>query len=355
MIEYTEEEKNLIILSSFEELTYSAKQSVLSALESFTHDFKQSEKFPIKSCRDGVYNKVKDSFYDPSYRERIFSQLDERGVECVTLASSDYPLLLKQIDTPPLTLFVKGKRELLNGKLFSVVGSRRTSVFAIEKCKMFASELSQCFTIVTGCAYGADTAALEGAKEGAISVLAFGFDYAGKVSNAHIIQNTVETGLAISEYFPTVAPQKHYFPVRNRIIAGISEGTLIVSAGMKSGALITADYATDYGRDVFAFPYNLGVSSGEGCNNLIKKGANLVQNPLDIISFYGLDFKPPGRKSLSGDESRIYQMIKDAGEAFVPALAENLGVPPYKLIPVLSSLEIKGLVVRLGGNRYAAV
>lgn len=349
---YTEEEKNLIILSSFEELTYAAKQSVLSALESFTPE---SQNFSIKIRRDGVYNKVRESFYDPAYREKVFSQLSARGVECVTIASPDYPQLLKQAETPPLTLFIKGRRELLRRRLFAIVGSRHTSAYGMEQCRRFSRELSQSFTVVTGCACGADTAALEGAEGGAVSVLAFGFDYADKVSNANVIKRTADTGLIVSEYFPTVSPQKHYFPVRNRIIAGLTEGTLVVSAGAKSGALITADYAADYGREIFAFPYNIGVSSGEGCNALIKKGANLVQNPLDILAAFGLDLKPLPRAALTAEEQRLYNLIKESGEAFVPALAEAVGVPPYKLIPVLSSLEIKGLVVRLGGNRYSAI
>ena len=352
---YTEEEKNLIILSSFEELSLTTKQSVLSALQSFTPDFTEIDRFPIKSASDGVYNKVRKDFYDPAYRQNVFEQLESRGVECVTLASADYPEQLKQIDNPPLTLFVKGNRRLLKGKLFSIVGSRHTAPYALEQCKKFSKELSEYFTIVSGCACGADTAALEVAQRGAISVLAYGFDCIGKVSNSQLIQKIEHTGLIISEYFPTVQPQKYYFPVRNRIIAGLSKGTLIVSAGNKSGALITADYTTEYNRELFVFPYNIGVSSGEGCNTLIKKGANLVQNPLDIFLAFGLDLKPRKEKILSAEEEKVYSLIKDAGEIFIPLLAEKLGAEPYKLIPVLSLLEIKGLIVRLGGNRYSIV
>lgn len=355
MEKYTEEEKNLIVLSSFEELTYASKQNVLTALESFMPEDEQNGNLPIKSLRGGVYNKVRDKFYDPVYRQRVFQILEERGVECVTIASDGYPPLLKQIESAPLTLFLKGRKELLKSRMFAIVGSRRSIPYATEECKKFSSELSRYFTIVTGCACGADTAALEGAENGAISVLAFGHDYTTKISNFQIINKTEKTGLLISEYFPTVAPQKHYFPVRNRIIAGLSEGTLVVSAGEKSGALITAGYAADYGREVFALPYNLEVNSGKGCNALIKKGANLVQNTLDILNLFGLDLKPLPRENLTEEQQKLYCMIKDAGEAFVPALAQSLGVQPYKLIPVLSALEIKGLVIRLGGNRYSAI
>lgn len=351
---YTEEEQNLIILSSLN-IPLGAKKSVLSALKSFTSDFAQCENFLIKNGYDGVYNKVKDCFYSSSYRDSVLEQLEKRDVECLTLASAGYPEYLKNTDEPPPVLFLKGRKELLSEKLFSIVGSRRTAPYALEQCKKFSSELSEHFGIVSGSAEGADTAALEGASDKAISVLAFGFDCIGQVTNSRLIEKIEKTGLIVSEYFPTVKLKKYNFPVRNRLIAGLSLGTLVVSAAKKSGALITADYAVEYNRELFAFPYNLGIVSGEGCNALIKKGAALVQNPLDILGAFGLDLKPRPKQTLSDEESKVYSLIKETGEAFVPSLAQKLGVPPYKLITVLSSLEIKGLICRLGGNRYSAV
>ena len=135
MEKYTEEEKNLIVLSSFEELTYASKQNVLTALESFMPEDEQNGNLPIKSLRGGVYNKVRDKFYDPVYRQRVFQILEERGVECVTIASDGYPPLLKQIESAPLTLFLKGRKELLKSRMFAIVGSRRSTPYATEECK----------------------------------------------------------------------------------------------------------------------------------------------------------------------------------------------------------------------------
>lgn len=351
---YTDAEQNLIVLSAIAEMNYNEKYSSLSALMSYTPDFTACENLLIKRSGIGVYNKVREKFNDPAFRKKIFDGLEKRGVECVTYASDDYPELLKHIPTPPIVLYLKGKRELLRRRSLSIVGSRRTTPNSLAQCKRFANELSEHFLIVSGSAQGADSAALEGAKGLAVSVIAFGFDHLNPQSSPQL-QAVAQNGLFISEYYPTVAPQSFLFRYRNRIIAGLSAGTLVVSAGDKSGALITANFAADFGREVFAFPYNIGVSSGEGCNNLIKQGANLCQNPLDILSAFGLDLKSSFVVTLSDDEKEVYALIKETGEIFLPTLSQNMGVPSYKLIPILSSLEIKGLICRLGGNRYSVI
>ena len=163
-------------------------------------------------------------------------------------------------------------------------------------------------------------------------------------------------GLIITEYPPEVGPKPYHFPVRNRIIAGLSKGTLVVSADKTSGALITADYAADYGRDVFAFPYSIGAFSGAGCNALIKKGAFLAENILDIFGVYSLDFNTPAQTDpLSEDENAVYVAVKSLGDAFLPDVAETLGKPLYEVRSIICALEIKKKVAALGGNRYSAI
>lgn len=350
---YSEDEQNLIALAAMDGMTYNERYSALSALMSFTPDFSSCKNSLIKRRDIGVYNKIRESFYDDSFREKVFTELEKRGVECVTYASEDYPELLKHIPEPPIVLFCRGRRQLLKTRCFSVVGSRRTATNILAVCKRFATELSEHFTIVSGSAQGADSAALEGAAGRAISVIAHGFDYIP--GSSAIIKKVESGGLLISEYYPTVAPQNFLYHERNRVIAGLSEGTLIVSAGQKSGALITASHAANYGREVFAFPYNIGVSSGEGCNNLIKEGATLCRDTLDILTCFGLDFNPLPSSALSDDEQAVLGHIKENGDCFLPEMSRVLGIPPYKLLPLLSALEIKGLVCRLGGNRYGII
>lgn len=354
---YTDDEINLITLCSFEELSDAQRRALLSDLTSSKPDFLKYEKSLIKTLSDGVYNRVKTNFYDGAYRAQVLSGLEKAGVSCVTYFSNGYPQSLKSIDTPPQVLYCKGNLSLLNTECFSVVGSRRTLPQILKLCRNTAKELTRHFTVVSGIADGADAAALEGALESGkvISVLAYGFNYFYPAENKPLIERVAKCGLLITEYPPETAPQKYLFPARNRIIAGLSKGTLVVSAGKKSGALITARSAMEYGRELFAYPYTVGTASGEGCNSLLKNGATPVENTLDIFDYFGLDFKPQAAAELSEEEKILLEAIREAGEAFIPELAEKLNTQPFKLIPTISKLEIKGLVVRLGGNRFTAI
>ncbi|MBO5328421.1 MAG: DNA-processing protein DprA [Clostridia bacterium] len=354
---YSKEELNLILLDSFEKLSYKNKYELLSAFSTFTPDWKKSEQNLIKTLSLGVYNKIREDFSNPEYLLGVLQEYERLQIECVTYFSSDYPEELKHTPAPPIVLYCKGNTALLSQRKFAVVGSRRTPPYAEKACRKITQELSANFVVVTGIADGADTAALESALESgtAICVLAHGFNYVYPAVNKPLLQRVVNEGLVISEHLPQIAPRNYLFPVRNRIIAGLSEGTLIVSAAKKSGALITANYAMEYGKEVFAFPYNVGVTYGEGCNALIKKGANLCENILDIASVFGLDLKTRKKVSLSTEESKVLKVIKSTGSAHINEIALALNLQTYELFVPLSSLEIKGLIVRMGGNRFGAV
>lgn len=354
---YTKEETNLIILSSFTRLTYSQKRLLLNDLTCATPDFAKCRQNLIKSLSDGVYNKIKADYFDGAYGERVLKELDKRGIVCVTYFSKNYPECLKLIPAPPIVLYCKGNLNLLISRKFAVVGSRKTLPNVLKDCKKVAGELTQHFTVVTGMADGADACAIEGALESGkvISVLANGFDYVYPAMNANLVKKVESSGLLITEYAPEVAPVSYNFPIRNRIIAGLSEGVLIVSAGRKSGALITAEFAEEYGKEVFAFPYGIGIASGAGCNYIIKNYATLAENTLDIFKSFGLDFKPQEKVALSAEELRVVKLLKECGELTVTQIAEKLGTLPFRLIPTLSLLEIKREVIRLGGNRYTAL
>lgn len=353
----TQQEKNVIILDSFQKLSYKTKCELLSGADGGAPRFKKYGQNLIKTLGEGVYNKIRESFSNADYARRLFSSYEEEGITPVTYLSERYPEQLKNTPAPPLVLYCKGDVSLLKKRLFGVVGSRRTTANALVSCKRIVEELCGPFTVVTGIADGADTAVVQTALErgGAVCVLAHGFHHVYPAINKRLLDAVYAGGLAVTECLPEVQPKKYLFPARNRIIAGLSEGVLVVSAGKKSGALITAQYAYDYGREIFAFPYNINVTSGAGCNALIKKGAYLTENILDIAAVFGLDLNTQNSVTLSGEEKILLDEIRAAGDVHISVLCTLLGKQPYELLPLLSSLEVKKLIARLGGNRYSAV
>ena len=354
---YDQREINLITFCALDGITYNCKYALCTELQKDKPDLKKFESGLIKSLSPGVYNKLKAQYLDPGFRTSVLEGLDKKGITCVTRCSENYPRLLLQTADPPLVLYCKGDISLLKTKCFAVVGSRRCPQKTVADAKKISGELAQVFTVVSGIAEGGDTAAVEGAlnKGKVICVLAYGFDHVYPAMNAQLIKRVEKEGLLITEYPPEVAPKSYQFPVRNRIIAGMSLGTLVVSAAKKSGALITTDIAQQYDREVFAFPHSIGAFAGEGCNALIKEGAHLTENILDILSVFGLDLTLPKEEGLQGDELAVYNYLCEEGETFLPLLAEKLGKQVYQLLVVISKLELKGKVLRLGGNVFSAI
>ena len=201
-----------------------------------------------------------------------------------------------------------------------------------------------------------NSAAIRGALESGklISVLAHGFDHVYPECNRDLLSKIMEKGLAVTEYPPAVAPQKYNFPFRNRIIAGLADGVLVVSGGLKSGTRHTARYAFEYARDVFAFPYGIGVAAGEGCNDIIKNGGKLVENLVDITASFGIHLTETEEIGLSSQEENLLEILR-GGEKHISELAVLSGKKPYELQPLLVSLEMKNRIADCGGNRYCAV
>ncbi len=355
---YTKEETDVIVLSSLNELSYNLKRALLSDFESTAPDFAANENLLIKTLSRGVYNKVKAKFSDVNYRREVLASLEAKKIVCVTYFSEYYPENLKTIDAPPVILYCKGDVSLLKTECFSIVGSRATPAKKLADCAEIAGGLSKAFTVVSGIADGADARALQGALDAGgkvISVLAGGFDKIYPAFNANLVEKIYCKGLVITEYPPEVPTKSYHFHIRNRIIAALGTGTLVVSAGRKSGALITASYAYEFGRDLFAIPDYPDSPSGAGCNFLIKKGAALVENILDIFDFYGLDFKASEKKPMTDAELSVYEAVKQSGEDSAARIADRLDKPLYEVLAVLTMLEMKKLIVRLGGNMFKAV
>ena len=333
---YTQEERLIVWLNFCTQLDYREKVAQLR-----------------KAVKEGTV----ESKEQKEETDKFVALLDSKNYFAVTLASSDYPEALKAIDEPPLVLLGAGNRELLKKRKFCIVGSRSTPSWAEELTKRISEDLSEHFVIVTGLAEGGDRAAIEGALKSGnlISVLPCGLDECYPASHFSLKERIKGSGLLLSEYPLNEKARTYSFHARNRILAGLSEGVLVVSAGERSGTSITAGRALDYGRDVFALPYNVGVKQGEGCNALLKKGASLVTGSGDILSSYGFEKKAKAQIKLSEEEQKVLEVLQEAGELHTAVIAERTGLKIYEATAALSSLEMKNLAVKAGGHRYSAL
>ena len=355
---YDKEEKSLIWLDSFH-LEYTKKLQIYhlhNSLYSVILNFNEFKHAITKIVGEDIANRMQQSLSSKVYLQQLLESYQVQNLTCLTLKSANYPVELLQIDRPPFVLYCKGNLKLLSNRKFSIVGSRRTLPNILKLTHEFSKSLATVFTIVTGIADGADTQAVEGAMEhkNCIVVLAFGFKYCTPECNKFLLDKVYKEGLVLSEYPPNVAPKSYYYPERNRLLAGLSEGVLIVSAGQKSGTKITANYAYQYGKSLFAFPYSIGISSGIGCNALIQQFATLCTKVLDITEAFGVNINKAIEVVLNEVERQILAIIQN-GDTHIMQISAKTGLASFEIAPILTVLELKKLIASCGGNRYIAL
>lgn len=293
----------------------------------------------------------------------------QKGVRIVTMTDPDYPALLLQIPDPPPFLYVRGTLEP-RAKAVAVVGSRIATGYGLTMAARLSAQLAACgVTVVSGMARGIDTAAHEGALQSGgrtVAVLGSGLETVYPVENRGLFQSIVRNGAVVSEFPMLTKPEPHNFPIRNRIISGMSYGTVIVEASKKSGSLITARLAAEQNREVFAVPGSVQSFKSGGTHTLIKQGAKLVENAQDILeeiagAFFE-DVRPSDRRPAADKASPAVT----AEEAIVcgalgpyPVHIDDLGrklcLPPGKLASILLRLELGGIVAQSPGNFFALV
>ena len=288
--------------------------------------------------------------------------MKENGIKVYTIHESEYPENLKNIYDPPPVLYVKGELIPEDALSVGIVGSRKASDYGLKAAQKIAFRLSEMgITIVSGMALGIDSAAHRGAlkaKGRTIAVCGSGLKYVYPITNYNLSQEIINSGALISEYlFDTVA-YPNQFPARNRIISGMSLGIIVVEAGEKSGSLITADFALEQGREVFAVPGNISSPNSKGTNELIKSGAKLVSKIEDIIEELNLNiiFKEKSivennnnNMDISIEERLILSLLGKTG-ADKDEIAVATSLPPGKVMAALTKLEIKGAIQQIGGN-----
>ncbi len=293
----------------------------------------------------------------------MIARCADSGVRLLCPDDPAWPALLDACDDAPLVLFVRGDANALgHARLLAVVGARRASHEGRLLTRRWSRALAQSgVTIVSGMAMGIDAAAHGGAldAEGAtIAVLGCGLLADFSPLQQRQIEAIAGHGCIISELPPDAPPKASHFPRRNRIIAGLTPGTLVMEAELRSGSLITARRALEYGREVMAVPGPVSGGLHAGCHQLIRDGAHLVESPEDVLRAMGWPDTPAATASQAvqahaGDarESALLDFLR-AGPAHPDAIAEACGLTLPELSPILLALEMRGAIERLPGNRY---
>ena len=271
-----------------------------------------------------------------------------------------YPALLKEIRDYPKELYYIGDPKLLEEKCVSIVGSRKTNQYGRSTAYSFGKALGQRgITEVSGMAVGIDTCAHEGAlqeKGNTAAVLACGLDLCYPPRNRELKGKIESAGIVLSEYPPGTAAQRYYFPQRNRIISGLSPLTVVVQAGNRSGALITAELAADQGRDVGAVPGNIDSEYNLGSNKLLREGAFALTGVQDLLEASSVSVlsEPEAERMLSDEEKQLYFLLCSHGEMSLDQLAFYLKKPVNEVGSLAIVMEMKGIVFSAMGKVFIA-
>ena len=272
-----------------------------------------------------------------------------------TLARADaaFPPLLAELYDPPSRLFLRGARaELLAGPAVAVVGARSCSPYGAQVARTVARELAAAgVVVVSGLARGIDGEAHRGAleAEGAtVAVLGCGIDRDYPGAHRDLARRIAETGLVVSEYPPGTEPAPWRFPERNRLIAGLALATVVVEARARSGALITADFALELGREVFAVPGEITAALSAGTNHLLRQGAAPLLAAEDVLAALGLERRPLARPSLSGALAELYALLSE-GARTIDELVRSSGKTSAEVAAALVELELEGVVTGADG------
>lgn len=294
--------------------------------------------------------------------DKEIKEIEKNQINILTLHHSNYPQNLKNIYDPPLVLYIKGKIESFDSLSLAVVGTRNFTIYGKKVTLDLCAKLAQLkITVVSGMARGIDTFAHQSVLENkgiTIAVLGSGLNICYPPENRNLIEKISENGCVISEFPLWTPPDKINFPRRNRIISGLSAAVIVIEAGKRSGALITAEYALNQGREVFAIPGDIYRQQSQGTNQLIKEGAKLVEKIEDILEEINFSFgqqflfaQSENENLLEIEEKRIYNLIAQEPKS-IEEISQQSSVPFQQLITTLTSLQIKGYILELPGKRY---
>lgn len=353
-------EKAVIWLSIIDRLTINAKYNIFNKYENIADIWSDNNKiynllkFHLKENELHNALKIKNEEFVDKYIYDIMKQ----DIQIITVLDKKYSYLLKNTPNFPLVLYYKGDINLLNTPSLAVVGTRRATKYGKDITRKLVKEVAfSNITIVSGLADGIDQVAHESALEiggKTIVVLPSGLNNIYPTTNIKLAEEVALKGLVVSEFKPNDKIKSYHFVIRNRIIAGLSQATLITEAPKKSGAMITKNYALNFNRDIFAVPSRLNDVYGEGCNNIIKEcQASIVLNSNDILQSFNKENKYFENKTaimLSEKEKFIYNLLQSEKNYNEILVACNYDTKTLNTL--LTTMELKGIVKKSAGYYY---
>ncbi|MFC2094943.1 DNA-processing protein DprA [Candidatus Bipolaricaulota bacterium] len=358
------EREYLIGLNLIPQLTPKRNQVLIKRFASFEDIWKAPASAFANLFGSRVLGEAIASARSETALDEEFAKAEDKVVRIVTLVDEEYPPLLREIDDPPMVLYVRGEQPIDSARAIAIVGTRRGTRYGKMIAGRFASQLAlKNFIIVSGLAAGIDAAAHQGTLDVGgftVAVMGCGIDYPYPKRNQPIYERIVETGVVMSEYPMGSRPAKWTFPQRNRILSGLSRGVLVVQAPERSGSLITARCALEQGRDVFAVPGNINSLTSAGSNRLLKQGAKLVDSVDDILDEYpdlkigrgeSLSDAQPAPHKLGDAEAAVYELI-DLEPVHMDDIIARADLSPTEASHILLLLQLEDLIEEAEGGRY---
>jgi DNA processing protein len=342
-----------------------------------SHCGNAAEVFKTKASKlsliDGIGSVLLQNLKDKTVFEKAEEELkfiQKNDINVSFFQEENYPERLKHCIDSPVLLFSAGNINLKNRKIISIVGTRQITSYGTEFCKKLIADLAPLNPIiVSGFAYGVDIVAHQAALDNnlqTIGVLAHGLNQIYPKTHKKYMSKMEENGGFMTEFWSNSNPDKENFVRRNRIVAGISEATIVIESADKGGSLITATMANDYNRDVFAVPGRISDKYSQGCNNLIKtQKANLLTSAADLVYILNWDIeeskskKPTIQKqlfvSLDNDEQKVYDFLQKNGKEMLDSIALECDFPIYRISGLLLNMELKGVIRPLPGKLFEAI
>lgn len=320
----------------------------------------------------GIGSEIAKYISDRSYldtAEKEAEYVTKNNIRTYFYLDSDYPFRLRQCDDSPVVFFFKGNCNLDTSKILSIVGTRNATQRGRELCEKIIGGLASGhpdLVIASGLAYGIDITSHKAALANnlqTIGVLAHGFKTIYPAIHASTAKSMIAKGGLVTDFLSDALPERNNFLKRNRIIAGLSDATLVVESGIKGGALVTADIANSYNRDVLAVPGRPDDQWSAGCNSLIRSNKAFLAESSDDIEYF-LNWKPEKSKpaiqrtlfsDLDDTEKTIFELLSKQGELTIDTICRSLDIPVYKLSSLLLQMEFKGLLKCSPGNLYRTV